>query len=147
MEQKWFMAGTESTGEYLVLAVSPLGRLGVRDFHSAYRVRLEPTPEGSDKIAEILTRELGWKQPGDQDQNRFSFFSYDAEELKEALKLGLKALGAGIEFNPDLSNQDIMNYLSTKALRLILQSRGFRPKITLGKDALIAWLTVEQQPD
>ncbi len=66
------MAGTEGTEEYVLLARTALGIVGVREFRPGqFRIRVEPTVEGAAKLATILTGAAGWKQPG-HGQNRFS---------------------------------------------------------------------------
>lgn len=74
-----YMAGTEGTGLYTVESFSELGRVGVRNLGYARRVRVEPTEAGLEELATLLTRENGWKQPGDQGQDRFSKVILPAE--------------------------------------------------------------------
>jgi len=72
---KWKMAGTERTGEYVVLARTRRGRIGVRVLKSFgkghARIRVEPLARAPlGKMARSFTSD--WKQPGDGGQNRFS---------------------------------------------------------------------------
>lgn len=111
--ESWVMAGTEGTKEYVVLVRTPhCGRLGVRDLGGAdtFRVRVEPVDQGA---AEILQERFGsaddWKQPGDDDQFRFSKV-VDFEGLQEEVSFALEALGVTaeasasglLEVNPNL---------------------------------------------
>lgn len=99
-----YMAGTEGTGQYLVMCQTPLGRLGVRDLPGgSARVRVEPsTMEAAATLASSLTRPLGWKQPGDNDQSRFSRLVLPYG-LQSVVRMGLIALGAhqSAEWNPN----------------------------------------------
>lgn len=105
----WTMAGTEGTNEYRVLAESSFGRLGYRNLSGfsadSVRIRLEPSDEAhAAKIAEVLTPEAGWKQPGDGDQNRFSIVLPKGQGAIDALKkaFGLIKRGRPIAYNPAL---------------------------------------------
>ncbi len=72
-KSKYFMAGTQNTGEYVTVAQTALGRCGLREYApGCFRIRVEPTAEGVLSLAAVLTRAEGWKQPGDSGQNRFS---------------------------------------------------------------------------
>ena len=104
MGDKWYMAGTEGTGQYVVIAVSPLGRVGFRRLNGETRVRLEPE---NKKVAteagmyEIIS--TGWKRPdwSDKRRYRFSMVPHTAVEAVKALDLALKAIGLeGVQFNP-----------------------------------------------
>lgn len=63
--EQWYMAGTEGTGEYLVVADSAVAKVGFRCLvDGAFRVRVEPkTGAASDVLAKLLTEDKGWKQP------------------------------------------------------------------------------------
>lgn len=92
------MAGTEGTWEYQVVAATRHGRVGVRDFtHSGspIRVRVEPVP--GDGPFPALSREAGWKQPGDSGQPRHSVVVPSGTAAELALELTLRALGVGVE--------------------------------------------------
>lgn len=106
---KWFMAGTEGTGQYIVFLATALGRLGVRMLSGGKaRVRVEPTSaEAAQKIASHLTRNSGWKQPGDDSQARFSTVTGGDAGLREKVQSaihGLANIGGGfmesLEMNP-----------------------------------------------
>lgn len=87
------MDGTEGTKEYVVYGRSPRGRLGVREYAAGrFRIRVEPGSCGTPLMAPLLTREAGWKQPGDGGQPRFSTVVSDESALKEAVKLAMTAL-------------------------------------------------------
>lgn len=68
----FFMAGTEGTGKYVVIANSDFGRVGVRYLsNDLVRVRVEPKNEvGASELAAVCGS--GWKQPGEGGQPRFS---------------------------------------------------------------------------
>lgn len=71
---KLHVAGTEGTHNYVVIAASALGFVAVRMLSgNNFRVRVEPTDVASSSIiGQTLTRNELWKQPGDQNQDRFS---------------------------------------------------------------------------
>jgi hypothetical protein len=104
---KFFMYGTERTGEYIVVAVTPAGRVGYRELGSGeVRIRVEPAlyDGAKEEIARFLTRMPGWKQPGDNGQQRFSLVvATDAKTVP--LCTALAAIGAyiydnDVEVNP-----------------------------------------------
>lgn len=75
VSKKWHMAGTEGTGEYVVIAATRRGRIGVRvlqGFGQGHvRIRLEPSKRAP--LAQMAKAfPVGWKQPGNDGQNRFS---------------------------------------------------------------------------
>lgn len=100
---KWYMAGTEGTGEYVVIAQTPRGRVGFREFYPGnFRIRIEPAKVKDPKMAKMLLREDGWKQP--DHQPRYSIVVRNEELLHRGVKQGLVAIGCGIkgtEINPD----------------------------------------------
>lgn len=100
----WFMAGTEGTGQYAVLAQSSFGTIGVRPLGGGVRIRIEPSdPAHAERLAEHLTRQAGWKQPGDDRQNRFSIVAQEnSDQAREALQLayGLVKRGRPLTYNP-----------------------------------------------
>ena len=80
------MAGTERTGEYGVIAITPLGRVGVREYAPGrFRVRLEP------KVLLKVSDLAGWKQPGDDGQRRYSTV-VSAAGLEQAVLTALRAI-------------------------------------------------------
>jgi hypothetical protein len=86
------MAGSEGTYEYTVLARVPAtDRIGVRKLdNGAVRIRIEPSEANTDHLSKALTRENGWKQPGDEGQNRFSIVArgeHGTQIVKDALQL------------------------------------------------------------
>lgn len=106
----WSMAGTENTSEYVVLAESSFGRIGYRILPGipgftpdAVRIRLEPATEAhAAKIAEHLSRNNGWKQPGDSGQNRFSTVVLMGTEAIETLETAYALIKRGrpLVYNP-----------------------------------------------
>lgn len=99
---KFYMAGTEGTGLYVVVAATALGRVGFRPLDNGQtRVRVEPSDDGS---AEAMAEQFGhgWKQPDDH-QLRFSLVTEGETATAQALSVGLKAIGAtvaeGVEVN------------------------------------------------
>jgi hypothetical protein len=95
-DQKWYMAGTEGTGEYQVIARNALGRLGFRSLGSLIRVRVEPSSdETASQLAESFSRERGWKQPGDNGENRFSCVVTIGDTAVKTVEGALKSLSAG----------------------------------------------------
>lgn len=112
-EDQFYMAGTEGTGEYKVLASSSFGRVGYRDLDDRVRIRLEPASEAhADKIGEVLTSMYGWKQPGDGGQNRFSLGLPKGDFALASLEtaFGLIKRGRPLVYNPDMPNyqQDLL---------------------------------------
>lgn len=113
----FYMAGTEGTGQYLVLASTARGRVGVRvltgnvkhmsHIHEA-RVRVEPANANgaAREVGKLLIPRLSWKQPNDK-QLRFSTVTPGERKLKRRLTLALKAIGTGVfiaQVNPELPN-------------------------------------------
>ncbi len=92
----WYMAGTEGTGKYNVVAESSFGRFGVRDLGDSVRIRLEPSDEAhAAKLAEVLTREADWKQPGDASQDRFSIVVRKDDEGRAAFERAFSLIKRG----------------------------------------------------
>ena len=90
----FYMGGTERTGEYSVRVITPRGRLGVRELsNGSARIRVEPIGDQDfdDGVKAYLTSEGGWKQPGDDEQNRFSR-TVSQEEVEKMVLLGIIAL-------------------------------------------------------
>ncbi len=113
--KKFYMAGTFGSGQYVVIAATARGRIGIRPLGCALdkvskiteaRVRVEPSesPKILAGIAKILD-EKGWKQPGQGDQHRFStVVRGGGKKLKGNVEKALVALGAGklkTEVNPE----------------------------------------------
>lgn len=82
------MAGTEGTGEYVVIAVTGKGRVGYRVLEGAVRVRVEPK---NQKWAVQMAPLFGydWKVPDGQFR-----FSTVVSDPAPAIRLGLEAIGA-----------------------------------------------------
>lgn len=97
-ENRFYMAGTQGTGQYIVVALSARGRVGYRPLSNSARVRVEPA---SQEAAELLAQSLSnWKQP--DGQFRFSTVTGSEAALHAALEKALIALGSeGLEVNPD----------------------------------------------
>lgn len=73
----WRMSGTEETFEYTVRAASLRGRVGVRFLSGDnVRIRLEPVETIGETVISKwrseLPRSVGYRQPGDSGQRRFS---------------------------------------------------------------------------
>lgn len=91
-----YMAGTEGTGKYVVLARTGRGKVGIRHLGGSYRIRVEPFGERFvPKLAEYMSRVDGWKQPGDDEQNRFSKVVLEAG-LKEHVTTALAGIGHNV---------------------------------------------------
>lgn len=102
-ENSFHMAGTEGTGEYVVLASSSFGRVGYRDLGDAVRVRLEPSTKCAAKVSGwSLTPESGWKQPGENGQERFSLLVPKGEAAVAALSDAFAIIKRGrpLAYNP-----------------------------------------------
>ena len=98
------MVGPEGL-EFTVVVSTRLGRVGYRMLRgSSCRIRVEPSSEGTLSLAKLLTRERGWKQPGDQNQDRFSIV-VSAEQLRAVLRFAIRAL------NPQATDQWIARKL------------------------------------
>lgn len=74
--KKFFMAGTEGTGEYIVPLITNRGAVGFRFLGGqTYRIRIEPAT-GADGVAMAAAFPRNgvnrFKQPGDGGQDRFS---------------------------------------------------------------------------
>jgi hypothetical protein len=95
---KWtYMAGTEGTGKYKTLLKTRYGKLGIRDLgNGSVRIRVEPVndPKVVAKVGAYLTRGMGWKQPGDGGQHRFSIV-VSRGLMNVAVTLAKSALGVG----------------------------------------------------
>jgi hypothetical protein len=108
----WRMAGTEGTGEYTVRAASIRGRVGIRHLGAGrVRIRLEPASISDGIMArwqKELSRDIGYKQPGEQEQERFSIVVSAGVHADEILKIMFGLLGEGklkgFILNPDMLN-------------------------------------------
>lgn len=79
LQNQFYMAGTEGTGEYKVVAVSDLGRVGYRELPgSRVRVRVELNPDTQLSLFQEAFPENEWKHP-DFWQHRFSTVIDSAE--------------------------------------------------------------------
>lgn len=88
----WVMAGTERTGQYVVLAHSQLGRIGFRLLGGSHiRVRIEPENETARALLARFFPVGEWKQP-DTSQFRFSQVFGDGEAAITAIEGALKVL-------------------------------------------------------
>jgi hypothetical protein len=87
------MSGTESTDGYVVLGRTSAGdRVGIRPLgDGSVRIRVEPSEANVGHLSAGLIREEGWKQPGDNDQNRFSLV-LDGENGVKAVERVLRLL-------------------------------------------------------
>lgn len=84
------MAGTERTFEYVVLAATPKGRLGVRDLgEGTARVRVEPT-QANDPLSALSASE-GWKQPS-LGYPRHSIVTHSPVALAQAIVTAVGAI-------------------------------------------------------
>jgi len=104
MNSKFYMAGTEGTGAYLVVLCTDLGRVGYRVLSTAYRVRVEPADGDAASVLAGAFLPPTWKQPGDNGQNRFSTMVYSGQRLEAVVKTAVAALCTGfgpVEVNPD----------------------------------------------
>jgi hypothetical protein len=92
-----YMAGTEGTGEYQVIARGPLGRIGYRVLSDRLRIRVEPADSSAaDTLAPHF---LGWKQPGDGGQFRFSCEVRKLNTDTSIVEDAIAALGDPLEYN------------------------------------------------
>ncbi len=91
----WYMAGTEGTGDYEVVVLTGLGRLGYRALdHGSFRIRVEPTDLGRASLSGFLTPTRGWKQPSPGGQDRYSLVVEEAR-LLATLDFAIRALDPG----------------------------------------------------
>jgi hypothetical protein len=94
----YYMAGTEQTGEYVTVAKTELGSVGIREFApDQFRIRVEPSAAGKDVLGTALTRASGWKQPGDSKQERFSICSvgHKSDDTVVKVRKALHAIVSG----------------------------------------------------
>lgn len=89
---RWYMAGTDYTGEYRVIAMNDAGKIGVRPLGNHVRIRIEPcSPEAAQALAGTFSLEQGWKQP-DMLNPRFSLFTTRGEDAVKTVEDALRAL-------------------------------------------------------
>jgi len=93
------VAGTEGTYEYDTHHVTSKGLAAVREYApGGFRIRVEPaTGEAAVEMARTLTREDGWKQPGDGGQNRFSKVVGTQADLVSVYTTALKVVATEAE--------------------------------------------------
>lgn len=103
-KNNFYMAGTEGTGEYLVLASTARGRIGVRVLDGntkamasakLARVRVEPAKVkngAAEEMAKCLPSS-SWKHPANFQQRYSTVVDGGAKKLRRRLVRGLKALG------------------------------------------------------
>jgi hypothetical protein len=104
-KNKFYMAGTEGTGDYTVIAVTDLGRIGYRVLGSAWRIRVEPATEKASAALKAVCAKPEWKQPGEGGQFRFSTVQATDGDHRDALVVALTVLLFGaqtVDVNPDL---------------------------------------------
>jgi len=110
----FFMAGTEGTGKFIVIAATSRARVGFRPIAGdRFRIRVEPgvpsseseftpSPAPAGELTTALTRP-SWKQP-DAEQNRFSIVVIGEKALREQLAVALRAActagGESVAFIP-----------------------------------------------
>lgn len=96
-QTKKHVAGTEGTHNYIVVGEGANGLVAVRLVSgSTFRIRVEPkNAAGAVAMAPSLSREGGWKQPGDQGQDRFSIVVQGGGALSDAVKRAV--LAAAVE--------------------------------------------------
>lgn len=108
MSESWkTMLGTEGTGKYVVIARNLRGdRLGLRPLGNGFcRIRVEPADQTSvENLQDTLSFSKGWKQPGQDGQQRFSIVVRNSkgEPLVGEALTALKRVGDGhLERNRD----------------------------------------------
>lgn len=84
----WHMAGTEKTGQYVVVARSALGRVGYRWLGCNFRVRVEPADEAASAL--LAEKFVGWKQPDQFGGLRYSTMGQGGVELVAELLVCVK---------------------------------------------------------
>lgn len=88
------MMGTEGTGRFQAVN-TPMANIGYRDAGGgSFRIRIEKFARGivSNELLAAFTRITGWKQPGDNHENRFSAMAYSNTELQAKLIVALEVL-------------------------------------------------------
>ena len=99
-----FMKGTERTGKFTVVAASEVARVGFREYEpGSFRIRVEPSSLGLPIDDSTMSPANDWKQPGQDDQPRYSICT-DADGLNHLIGVGLQAVLGNAEqwqINPD----------------------------------------------
>lgn len=114
-KSKFTMAGTERTGQYVGVVTSARGTVAVREYApSHFRIRVEPKGASAVIIGRKLTRSTGWKQPGDDSQNRFSKTTNTAG-LGAVLAEVTDALGVGSLKKIELDNMAALRHVAKAA--------------------------------
>lgn len=101
MLQNFCMKGTSGEGDYVVIAYTDRGRIGLRSLFPLHdhRIRIEPEESAIYEIAGSL--EHDWTPP-DGYNIRFSRYTTNNKALQEAMIDGLKALkGKTLAINPE----------------------------------------------
>lgn len=140
---KLHVSGTEGTHNYAVINAAPLGFVAVRLLNSdLFRVRVEPaSPEAAHTIGQYLSRSVGWKQPGDSNQNRFSIVC-SASKLHHFVGKAISALNNDEDSKAD---SDWSGALAAVAMvgstdRNVLIERLRRAKVA-GVNSVSNWTT------
>lgn len=126
------MAGTEQTHAYEVICGTSVARLGIRNLGGSLRIRVEPV-NGTE--LPNLTREAGWKQPGDSCQVRYSKVVETGHEF-DAMVAALAGIGA-------VNTETVFGKNSRAVLRTALKSNGQKPRANLGNESLVKLLLGE----
>jgi len=102
-DSKFFMAGTDGSGQYVVIALGERGRVGARRLgDDKYRIRIEPVEFDGDLHEEIEEHLKGdWSHPEDSDHHRFSICSENKVQTLAFISMALKAIGEIEELNPE----------------------------------------------
>jgi hypothetical protein len=84
--------------EHAVVLHAPLGHVRYRDLNGSYRIRVEAV----SRSLPLLRRSSGWKQPGNDGEERCSIV-LPREQLFDVLVFTIRALGQGahgVEVHP-----------------------------------------------
>jgi hypothetical protein len=107
---EFLMVGNKGDGNYTVVAVTELGRVGLCDLGDGslrIHIRVEPSSQvAASKLALFLTDALGWKQPGNRKQQFFSTFAYPVAnqrgrqaQMEQALRAVVASAGQFARIN------------------------------------------------
>lgn len=104
-DSKWYMAGTDGSGQYVVVAEGERGRVGYREIQPGiYRIRFEPRMDAESAELELIKATLSdWCPPQSGpsgDTFRFSILGKGKNALRYGISLGIQALGTIEAFNP-----------------------------------------------
>jgi hypothetical protein len=101
---KWYMGGTDGSGEYMVVAEGEFGRVGYREVKpKIYRVRFEPNTDETSTMEQIQKVLHNWCPPQSSiggDTFRFSVLANGIDSLRMGLDQAIKAMGSFGSFNP-----------------------------------------------